>query len=359
MNYEEFKKQLDSLKIPYKENLVLAPFTTWKVGGPAKILIELNDEEKAKSIIKLSYQTDLPVFFMGGGSNILVSDEGFNGIVLKNQLNGIEILDKETSSDEQIKKDEGSKARLIQADTKNYYSFDELNYDESAFDRMFVKVYSATLLPYTINYLIQNGVTGLQWFAGIPGTIGGAVYNNIHGGSHFFSEYIEEVELIDQEGKIEIIKAHELGLDYDFSKIQGSKNFILSVKLKLFKGDKQRAQNTAIAWAQAKRQKQPYNSAGCCFKNLTDEEALKREFLSSGWGYIIEYKLGLKGFKYNGAQISTKHAAFIENIGNATAEDIIYLLELIYKTAKEKINITPKTEIFFVGFPKERIEKFQ
>ena len=86
---------------------------------------------------------------------------------------------------------------------------------------------------------------------------------------------------------------------------------------------------------------------------------MKREFLSSGWGYIIEYKLGLKGFKYNGAQISTKHAAFIENIGNATAEDIIYLLELIYKTAKEKINITPKTEIFFVGFPKERIEKFQ
>ncbi len=359
MNYEEFKAELDSLNISYKENFILAPLTTWKVGGPAKIFIELNDIEKAKSTIRLSYKTNLPVFVMGGGSNILISDEGFDGIVLKNQLTGIEITKDTAKNNTQEKFEENAKARLIQVDKKNYYSFDEFNYDESEYDRVLVKVYSATLLSFTINNLIQNGITGLQWFAGIPGTIGGAIYNNIHGGTHFFSEYIEEVDLINHKGEIETIKSYELGLDYDFSKIQSSKNFILSVKLKLFKGDKQRAQKTAVEWSQVKRLKQPYNSAGCCFKNITNEELSKTDFLSSGWGYIIEHKLGLKGFTHNGAQISTKHAAFIENIGNAKAEDIMYLLELIYKTAKEKINITPKTEIFFVGFPKDRIEKFQ
>lgn len=359
MDYEEFKKELNSLNIAYKENFILAPLTTWKVGGPAKIFIELNDIEKAKTIIKLSYQTNLPVFIMGGGSNILISDEGFDGIVLKNELTGIEIIDDTVKKNTAEKLQENAKTRLIQVDKKNYYSFDEFNYDESQYDRVFVKIYSATLLPYSINNLIQNGITGLQWFAGIPGTIGGAIYNNIHGGTHFFSEYIEEVDLINNKGEIETIKSYELGLDYDFSKIQSSKNFILSVKLKLFKGDKQRAQKTAVEWSQVKRLKQPYNSAGCCFKNITNEELSKTDFLSSGWGYIIEHKLGLKGFTHNGAQISTKHAAFIENIGNAKAEDIMYLLELIYKTAKEKIKITPKTEIFFIGFPKERIEKFQ
>ncbi len=359
MNYEDFKNKLNELQIEFKENTPLAPFTTWKVGGPAKIFIELTDIAKAQSVIKLIGESDLPVFFLGGGSNILISDEGFDGIVIRNKISGIEVLENKPENNKAAEQTEQLEARLKQVDVKNYYSFDDLNYDESDKEKVSVKVYSATLLSFAINKLIQDGITGLQWFAGIPGTIGGAIYNNIHGGTHFFSEYIEEVELINEKGEIETHKADDLKLEYDYSKIQASGHFILSAKLNLFRGDKARAQNTAVKWSQAKRLKQPYNSAGCCFKNLSDEEFSGTDFQSNGWGYIIEHKLGLKGTIHNGAQISTKHAAFIENLGTATAEDIMYLLDLIYTTAKEKINITPKTEIFFVGFPKSRIAKFQ
>ena len=367
MNYQELKEKLNLENIKYAENYELAPMTTLKIGGPARLYIELNDIPSAQKTIKLVSESGLPVFFLGGGSNLLIADEGFDGIVIKNKIEGISILnDSGNSNDlkvdnvEQQEKEEQKKleARLMQVETDKYLSFDALNYDESDKEHIYVKVYSGTLLSYTIDQLIKNGITGLQWFAGIPGTIGGAVFNNIHGGTYYLSQYLAEIEIIDNNGDIKVLKVNDLDLDYDYSKLQESKSFILSAKLKLYKGDKEKAKDTAIKWAQSKVRVQPYNSAGSSFKNITKEEALKNNFLSNGWGYIIEKQLDLKGFKYNGAQISTKHAAFVENLGSAKAEDVLYLFDLIYDKAKEKYNLTPKSEIFFLGFPLERIKKF-
>jgi UDP-N-acetylmuramate dehydrogenase len=125
----------------------------------------------------------------------------------------------------------------------------------------------------------------------------------------------------------------------------------------LYKGDRDKALKAAIAWAQTKKL-QPYNSAGCCFKNLTEKEMRQAKLDSNSWGYINDKILGLKGKTIGGAQISLKHAAFIENLGNATAKDVLSLLKVVYDSADAKIGIHPKPEIFFLGFDQQEIQQF-
>jgi len=128
---------------------------------------------------------------------------------------------------------------------------------------------------------------------------------------------------------------------------------------RLHLGDSQKALKAAIAWAQEKSTKQPYNSAGCCFKNISISDQTRLDLISNSWGYINDKIFALKGKQIGGAKISELHAAFIENSGNATAEDILSLLEMVYDKATKKFDTcTPKTEIFFLGFPLERIKKF-
>jgi UDP-N-acetylmuramate dehydrogenase len=342
--------------IEFETNHSLARHTTWKVGGPAALYIEVKDLKTAQLIIKTCFEKSIPYYVLGGGSNVLISDQGFDGVVIKNNITGIEIHEgQEVVLAPLI---ELNDVRLEQHDLKNYYSFADLDYDESHEAKVKVTVYSGSLLSLTLNTLISKGITGLQWFAGIPGTIGGAIYNNIHGGSHFFSEYISGVEIINEKGEIQSLKPEELRFGYDDSILQQNKWFILKADLLLFKGDKIKAQQTAIRWAQSKKTKQPYNSAGCCFKNITKMAMERLAFPSNSWGYIVDKQLSLKGRRIGGAKISELHAAFIETEPGATAEDVLQLMELVYTEAEKKLGITPKTEIFFLGFPKERINKF-
>lgn len=352
------EKLIEFLKennINFKEHEPLKPYTTWKVGGKARLLIDLKTKKEASLIIKCVNDNNIDHYYLGSGSNVLVSDDGYDGVVIKNSITGIEIIGESNNKSEDTKLND---VRLIQADPDKYYNFTELDYDESDKEKIKVMVESGTLLSYTINHLIGKGITGLQWFSGIPGTVGGAVYNNIHGGSHFFSEYVTQVDLIDKDGNIVSLNKNEMGFGYDNSKLQNKGMFILTIHFDLYKGDKERALSTAMKWARAKKEKQPYNSAGCCFKNITKEELEKEGFISNSWGYIIEHKLKLKGHRVGDAQISNKHAAFIENLGEAKALDIITLMELIYTKSMEKFNIAPKSEIFFLGFPPNRVKKF-
>ena len=200
-------------------------------------------------------------------------------------------------------------------------------------------------------------MTGLQWFSGIPGTIGGAVFNNIHGGSHFMEEYIDEAEVLTQDGQVKTISHEQMNFDYDYSRFHNSGEVILTVKLCLYKGDEEKAKKASVLWA-TKKKLQPHNTAGCCFQNVLPAEQKKLKLASNSWGFIIDKILGLKGKRIGGAEISPKHAAFIENRGGATAADVLGLFELIYSSAKEKLGITPKPELIFLGFEKKEIERF-
>lgn len=355
-NLKNFLTGLDKANIDYVQNKLLAPYTTWKIGGPADVLAEITDKDKFINAIKIARENETPFTVLGSGSNVLISDDGIRGLVIINKVEYLQ-LESENITESAKNAPDQIQARLNQIDTKEFYSFDDIDYDETDSLPVFVTVSSGYYLPKLINATIIRGATGLQWFAGIPGTIGGAVYNNIHGGTHFLSEFVEELTVLDENGNTKTLTKDDLGFEYDSSRFHKTKEIILDIKLRLYKGDKQKALTTAVTWAQKKRI-QPYNSAGCCFKNITAMEMEKHKLLSSSWGYIIDKVLSLKGITAGGAKISERHAAFIENTGNATADDVLDLFDLIYSTSKKKLGMTPQTEIFMLGFPKETTEKY-
>jgi len=357
MDLKGFKHKLNEAELAFQEQVPLVTLTTFKIGGPADILLDIKQKDQLITVLKAAKEFLVPVTILGWGSNILISDSGIRGVVIRLKTNGIRTLSAnkrpETFALQEEMESAQKEARLIQAEPDTYYSFADLDYDETDKPQIQVEIDSGVSLQYAINYLIDKGITGLQWFSGIPGTIGGAIYNNIHGGKHFLFEYLAAVEVVDLTGKNYQINAAEIESGYDYSRFHTSQEIILSGTFNLYLGDKGRAKATSIEWARRKKL-QPRNSAGCTFQNLTVEQSKALNFKSNGFGYVIDKILKLKGKQIGGAKISEKHAAFIENSGNANAKDVLQLIRLINKASLEKIGIKPKLEIFLLGFsPKE------
>lgn len=353
-NLQTLKLELDKLNSTAIVDQPLAKYTTWRIGGPADLFFQANSIDELSIAVRKANELQIPYTILGWGSNVLISDEGIRGLVIKNASREIEIKGKIENifpSPKEIK------ARLNSVDKEKFYNFDDLDFDESQYPAIELTVASGVYLPYLINISIDKGITGLQWFAGIPGTVGGAVYNNIHGGTRFFSEVVKSVYVLTEDGEFKTLNKDELNFDYDYSIFHENKDVILSVNLILREGDKERARNTSIAWATRKRL-QPANSAGCCFQNIEKslQENLKLE--SNSWGYIIDKVLGLKGKQIGNAKISERHAAFIETQPGASSRDVLELFETIYEESEKKLGITPKTEIFFLGFEEFEIKKY-
>ncbi len=344
---KEFLESIRKLEIEYKLNEPLAPYTTFKIGGPADILATVDSTDKLVALIKLSKQYEIPFTMLGWGSNVLIRDKGIRGLVIKNLASNIQIKEGETAIKESL--NEPIASRLDQVEESKYYSFEDLDYDESDRPVISVHIESGASLPATINKLIFNGITGLQWFGGIPGTIGGAIYNNIHGGTHYLSEYVDKVIALDLDSLEEVpFSNRECDFAYDYSRFHNKKEIILKGIFTLHKGDKEKAKYVYQEWTKRKKA-QPQKSAGCVWQNISEEERLKLNLESSSWGYIIDRVLNLKGKTIGGAQISNKHAAFIENISSAKASDVEALMDLITKEAEKKLGIKPKSEIFILG----------
>jgi len=342
----ELKTNFPNLEI--FQNHPLAQYTTVKIGGPADIFVNCLNNEQFLSILQYINNNNIKDFtILGNGSNILISDSGIRGIVIKNSSSNIEILNK-TENDKNIDKID---THRNENDPKNYLNFNSLDYDESNQPEILVKIDSGVNLPYAINYLIENGITGLQWFAYIPGTIGGAIYCNIHGGKYHFSDYIDSIEILNLDtNQIKTYPKNEFGWDYDKSFFQSNNNLIiLSVTLKLYLGDAQRAKDTVTEWIKQKAEIQSMNSTGSVFKNpkLEDCLALWNEQKSTGW--IIDHELNVKGKTIGDAQISPKHANFIINNGSATAKDYLSLINLIQSQMQTKFSFQFELEIKLLG----------
>jgi len=330
-----------------QKNIPLAPYTTVKIGGPADFFTHIKNSSEFLEAIKYGKDNNLPITILGNGSNVLISDSGIRGLVIKNDSNNFSILDTPVESQ---KLDKISTHRTEENPTK-YLNFGALDYDESDKPRVLVKIDSGCLLSQSINQLIDQGITGLQWFGYIPGTIGGAVYSNIHGGAYHFSDFIESVEVFDlQDKSIKNLKKSEIIWDYDSSSFQQNSNLIIiSVTLSLFKGDTVRAKETVAAWIKQKSYVQLMNSIGSVFKNPSLEVCLPiwGEQKSTGW--IIDNELHLKEYAIGDAQISPLPANFIINNGHATASDYLKLIKYIQVQALEKLNLTLEPEIKFLG----------
>ena len=334
----------------YKLKEPLAQYTTVGIGGPADILFTATSKDSLLNAIIKARELEIPITILGGGSNVLISDKGIRGLTIRVQENNIKIGD--TKSQKTTEDDTQKFVARWESDSEKgtfQYEFADLDYDESDKERVEVTLSAGTNLQYAIRYLIEQGITGLQWYSYIPGTIGGAVFNNLHGGTHFLGEVIEEVEVLTPDSQIKILTSKDLKNDYDKSRFHDSKEIILSVKLKLFKGDTQKATYVVNEWAARKGKQQPMNSPGCVFGNISQEDKERLGYPTTSAGYIIEYPLKMDGFGIGDAMIATTHHNFIVNKGNATAKDYLAVINEIIKRAKEEIGIELIPELVMLG----------
>lgn len=335
----------------------LARYTTVKIGGPAEIFAMIPNKQDLTDIVLYAHSNSIPVTILGWGANSLISDQGIRGLVIKNTTQAITIHDRHVT-DDAIVEDKPSKVRprwqASAAPEAPSYEFTDLDYSENDAERVLVSMDAGVSLPAAINTLMAKGITGLQWYARIPASVGGAIYNNIHGGTHFIGEVITAVEIITEQNKLERLSVDQLELDYDYSRFHHTKDIILSADFLLYKGDVKKAQSVAIEWAKRKHV-QPQNSLGCVFQNISSEDQQRLNLPTPSIGYLIQHVLKLQGYQVGGAKVSPRHAAFIENVGGATAADYISIIKKIVSEAEKLCELQLSTEIFFLGFTAEQL----
>jgi len=307
----------------FQKNVSLKDYTTFKIGGKAKYFCRVSTKEELIEAAKFAKKMKLPFFILGTGSNLLISDKGFSGLVIK------------------IK-----------------YSTFNIQYSK-------ILTGAGTSLSQLVNAAASAGLTGLEWAAGIPGTVGGAVYGNAGAFGKSMKDVIKTVTVLkipnsksdhspfpmgwvaqpfnkgcgEIPNKIQIkkYKNKECSFGYRDSIFKKRKDLIIvSATLQLKKGKKKEIGNIMKEYLEYKKKTQPLNfsSAGSVFKN-------PKGFFS---GELIE-KCGLKGKKIGNAKFSEKHANFIINLGGATAQDVKKLINLAKKSVKKKFGVVLEEEI--------------
>lgn len=337
--------------LTFTQETPLAPFTAIKIGGPAEVLVTVTTSDDLAHLIQFCVTQSIPYTLLGWGANTLIADRGIRGLVIRNTAKELNIEDSGTANQTAPAIPARHKELLTESD------FASIDYEEAAdAERVSVTIASGWPLPSLIPTLLSQGVTGLQWYSRIPATLGGAIVNNIHGGTHFLSEVVESVRVISKEGTELQLSNEECAFEYDYSRFHHSGETIIDARLSLWKGDVARAQKTVAAWA-VQKAAQPQQSLGCTFQNIaqTDEERLKLPTNSTG--YIIDVLLGMKGKSIGGAQISPQHAAFIVNTGGASAADYLSLALEVHKRAREELGLSLKPEIFFKGFTAQELKE--
>ena len=299
----ETQKMLSTF-IPEEDIYINEPMskhTTFKIGGNAEIFVKLRSIEQIEKTIELSRKIKKPLKIIGNGSNILVKDEGIKGIVAKICTNSYEWVD-----------------------------------DES------IRVDAGLLNSKIAQILLEKELSGFEFAAGIPGTIGGAVKMNAGAYGGQMSDIVVSTRYLNLENeqlKVEQVSNSEQDFSYRHSMFSNN-TIILDVILKLRKGNKTEIQEQMNKYRKSRIEKQPIDkpSAGSTFKRGKD-------FITA---QLID-ECGLKGYSIGGAQISEKHAGFIVNTGNATAKDVIDLVEFVKQQVLEKFNKTIELEIEIIG----------
>ena len=286
-----------------KENVLLAQYTTIKIGGPARFFIQTEDETEIMAVLQFCRQNRLPWFVLGGGSNVVFSDQGFNGVVLK-LLSG--------------------QYRIVR--------------EHTPVEIEFPAGYSSHLASVK---MMEAGYSGFESLYGLPGTIGGAIYQNSKWprGNYQVSDNLKSVVYLDNHFQIQTKTKSELDFSYGFSSFQKQKCLILKATFIFTIKSPDQIQLTCREVMRYRQQSQPIGvlTAGCIFKNLEQGSA----------GYYID-KAGLKSKHINDLVVSSKHANFFVNQSQARAQDYLKLVALVKSEVKRQFNIDLKEEVLFV-----------
>lgn len=336
-------------------NVDLAPFTQVKLGGPAEVFFETQSIEDFTQVVQFCQKSAIPVTILGWGANTLIADRGIKGLVIRNRTKGVDYEPKLPTAiaqyQSQVNHSQSLDIRFSQIPASQTYT--DLEYNESHLPVSPLVVDSGAPLPWVISTTLEHGLTGLQWFARIPATLGGAVVNNIHGGKHFLSELILGVELVDELGQIQVMPADHLEFGYDASIFHQQKWVITRVYLQLYQGNVVQAKQVVTAWSIQKKH-QPQRSLGCIFQNLDTTTQHQLNLPTPSVGYFLDQFLHLKGFKLGQAMISPQHAAFIQSEPGCSSAEYLELIKVCVNQAKQH-GVKLQPEIFFKGFTTEEL----
>jgi UDP-N-acetylmuramate dehydrogenase len=323
--------------------------TTWRIGGNADLFFKAKSESDVITAVTLAKKHSVPFFILGGGANILVGDKGYRGFVIKNLYEVFKVLDK-NSVGYQLEKWEEHSTGTSKHVAVHYRYYDDSKNPSFNAEPVFIEVSSGYSMPHFIRDMLNHSFTGLEWFSRIPGSMGGWIYNNVHGHTIFIGDFIHTVRILTESGEVVEKRWNELDFGYDYSIFHTNKDVILSCVIRLFKGNIELAREVVKEVIINKNARQAANSAGCVFHNISKEDQLKNNFESDAVGYIIDKKLDLLGkHKVGGAWISSKHGNFIETDGTASAQDVLAVMNFMADEVKKHFNIELKDEIFRVG----------
>ncbi|WKY46983.1 UDP-N-acetylmuramate dehydrogenase [Eubacteriaceae bacterium ES3] len=282
-----------------KINEPMKAHTSFQVGGPADLLLLPGSIEEMQAILKSLKNHDVPVYIMGKGSNLLVKDKGFRGIMIKTtSLKKVEVIDETIIAQPGISLKELAEVAL------------------------------------------ENSLTGLEFASGIPGSLGGAVTMNAGAYDGEMKQCIESIEVITEDGNLKTIHLEDCGFGYRQSVLQKHDWVLVSVTIKLSRGEQAAILEKMTDLNQRRSDKQPleYPSAGSTFRRPEGYFA----------GKLVQ-DAGFKGYSLGGAQVSEKHSGFVINRDNASAADILNLIAAIQNGVKEKFGVELKTEVIVIG----------
>ena len=246
-----------------RANVALAPFTTFHVGGPAEWLIETRNSDELLAVLRIAHDARVPITMLGGGSNVLVSDRGVKGVVVRPRG--------------------GAVARL-------------------AADR--IRADAAVTINGLVRWTINHGVAGVEAWAGTPGTVGGAIYGNAHFGGRLIGDLVDGVRLASRDGVVQDAPAAAMAFGYDRSRLQSSGEILLSAVFRVSSGDPADLRATARASLAFRKRTQPLDtpSAGCIFQNPEPGRDVVPDGIPWSAGALVD-RAGLKGAACGGARV--------------------------------------------------------
>jgi UDP-N-acetylmuramate dehydrogenase len=293
-----------------ERNAVLAPLTTFKVGGPADWLVHVRTGEEVRAALEVARDRGLPITVLGGGSNVLIADAGLRGLVIRVHGGDVTQVD----------------AGRIRSD-------------------------AGVTINGLVRWTISHGVAGLEAWAGTPGTVGGAIHGNAHFRGRLISELIERVTLVSSTGQVVDVPVADMEFGYDYSRLHRTREIVIDATFGVTQGDPPALRATARESLAFRKRTQPLesSSAGCIFQNPDPVRDVVPNGIPPSAGALVD-RAGLKNVSTGHARVSTTHANFIVNDGGARALDVRDLIERCKREVQSRFGVALREEIVFLGF---------
>lgn len=291
----------------------LKQITYFKVGGPAELFVRIHDLETLQKVIKYTRENQIKHTLLGGASNVIVADAGVSGLVIALNNTNCDI------TEQTVRAGAGLKTALL------------------------------------VRQTVDAGLTGLEYFLGVPGSVGGAILNNAHYLSHLIGEYVLRVQVVTPEGELAWLSKADCDFGYDHSRFQTSGEIIWQVEFQLPVGTREQSQALIQEATVYRAQTQPLGlpSSGCIFQNVPNTPHLRElfpQFAEKDFvpgGFLID-QAGLKGLREGDLEVSEKHAAFMVNHGQGSSAQLDALIAKVKAVVHEKFGVALQEEVFYI-----------